>query len=117
MAPTPRRFDLDEAVNRPGTYFNPTTEMLIVVDDSAAVDPELFEDTGEETEWVLVSDAAPIDETARDEVIERFEARHHPGTSGAVAASEDDVEEVDEIEPDEEEDEVEELDPDDRGGY
>jgi len=37
---TPRRFELDEAVNRPGTYFNPTTEMLLVVDDSAALDPD-----------------------------------------------------------------------------
>lgn len=116
MSPIPRRFDLDEAVNRPGTYFNPTTEMLIVVDDSAALDADLFEDGGEETEWVLVSDAAPIDETARDEVIERFEARHHPGASGAIAASEDDVEEIDELEPDDEE-EVEELDPDELGGY
>ena len=30
-----RRFDLDELATRPGTYFNPVTEILIVVDDSA----------------------------------------------------------------------------------
>ena len=30
-----RRFDLDELATRPGTYFNPETEILIVVDDSA----------------------------------------------------------------------------------
>jgi hypothetical protein len=112
MPPSPRRFDLEDAVNRPGTYFNPVTEMLIVVDDSAAVDAEIFED-GDETEWVLVSDEAPIDETRRDETIERFEARHHPGASGAIAAEEDDVEEVDELEPDDDvvddDDGVEEL--------
>jgi hypothetical protein len=67
---------------------------------------------------VLLSDVAPIDETARDEVIERFEARHHPGASGAIAAEEDDVEEVDELEPDEEEEEdVVALDPDELEGY
>lgn len=111
MSPAPRRFDLEDAVQRPGTYYNPTTEMLIVVDDSASLDTELF-DAGDETDWVLVSDEAPIDETGRDEAIERFEARHHPGASGAVAAEEDDVDEVDELEPDEvdeEDDGVEEL--------
>ena len=30
-----RRFDLEELSARPGTYFNPETEILIVVDDSA----------------------------------------------------------------------------------
>jgi len=29
-----RRFDIEEAVNRPGTYYNPQTEVLLVVDDS-----------------------------------------------------------------------------------
>ena len=36
-----RRFDLDELATRPGTYFNPETEILIVVDDSAHPGAEL----------------------------------------------------------------------------
>ena len=38
-----RRFPLDELTLRPGTYFNPQTEILIVVDDSPEVDHEIFE--------------------------------------------------------------------------
>jgi hypothetical protein len=102
----PRRFELDDAVNRPGTYYHPATDMLIVVDDSAALDPDLFEDqAAEDTDWVLVADEVPVDATSRDELIERFEARHHEGSSGAVPADDDDEEEVDELEPDPEEDE------------
>jgi hypothetical protein len=107
--PAPRRFQLDEILNRPGTYFNPDTEVLIVVDDDAtSLDSELFEeDDSEQGEWVLLGDEVPIDESARDEVVERFEVRHHPGTSGAVAATEDDELELDEeLEPDEEPDEL-----------
>ena len=104
--PTPRRFELDDILNRPGTYFNPETEVLIVVDDTQALDAELFEEDGG-GEWVLIGDEVPIDERARDELIERFEVRHHPGTSGAVAATEDDEFEPDEeLEPDEEPEEL-----------
>lgn len=106
--PAPRRFELDEAVNRPGTYYNPQTEMLLVVDDGTALDADLFEeaaDADDDAVWVLIGDDAPVDETARDEAIERFEASHHPGASGAVAAEQDDEEdEIDELEPDEEDD-------------
>ena len=45
------------------------------------------------------------DGRARDELIERFEVRHHPGATSAPA--EDDVEEEDEeLEPDEEPEEL-----------
>jgi hypothetical protein len=37
-----RRFELDELIVRPGTYFNPQTEVLVVVDDSASMDAEIF---------------------------------------------------------------------------
>ncbi len=104
---SPRRFDLEDAVQRPGTYFNPTTEILLVVDDSAAIDRELFADVDvEASEWVLVADDVPVDDTVRDESIERFETRYHGGASGAIAADDDDEDEVDDIEPDPE---VEEL--------
>ena len=32
----PRRFELEDLVIRPGSYFNPQTEVLIVVDDAGA---------------------------------------------------------------------------------
>jgi hypothetical protein len=99
----PRRFELEDLLNRPGTYFNPTTEVMIVVDDGQSLDAELFEEGDESGEWVLLGDEVPIDERARDELVERFDISHHPGTSGAVAATEDDPDELDEgLEPDEE---------------
>ena len=79
--------------------------MLLVVDDAPELDADLFEDAADGGDWVLLGDDVPLDERARDEVIERFEVRHHPGTTGAVAATEDDPDELDEIEPDEDEDE------------
>jgi len=99
---SPRRFDLEDAVQRPGTYFNPITEILLVVDDSASVDRELFADTDvDASEWVLVADEVPVDDTVRDESIARFETRYHGGASGAIAADHDDEDEVDTLEPDE----------------
>jgi len=82
----PRRFDLEDILNRPGTYFNPETEVLLVVDDAPEVDQDIFEEGGDGGEWVLLGDEVPLDERARDEVIERFEVRHHPGATSAPPA-------------------------------
>lgn len=72
-----RRFELDDLVNRPGTYFNPQTEVLVVVDDSLDIDNEIFDmEEAEGADWVLVSDETPVDEQARDELIEAFQTRH-----------------------------------------
>jgi hypothetical protein len=98
-----RRYELDELTIRPGTYFNPQTEVLIVVDDSAGVDQEIF-DAGEpeDAEWVLISDESPVDEHRRDELLERFSVAH--GVDHVVGETEDELdEEEDELEPDEEE--------------
>jgi hypothetical protein len=94
----PRRFELDELLTRPGTYVNAQTEVVVIVDDSADVDSEIFGDAGDE--WVLVSDETPVDEHTRDDLLERFGAKYHPGASGAIDASEDDEDEIDDIEPD-----------------
>ena len=52
-----RKFELDELVNRPGTYFNPQTEVLVVVDDSPELDSEIFNmEEFEGADWVLISD-------------------------------------------------------------
>jgi hypothetical protein len=100
-----RRFELDELAARPGTYFNPETEILIVVDDSSHPGAELVEDT-EEGDWILVGDDVPLDEGRRDEMLERLEVR-------AVRAGE--REDLDDDELVEEEDELE-PDPDPDGG-
>jgi hypothetical protein len=95
----PRRFELEDLVNRPGTYFNPQTEVLVTVDDSPELDSEIFnmEDL-EGADWVLISDELPIDEHRRDELLESFQVRHHPG---ALGDEEEDEEEEEELEPDE----------------
>jgi hypothetical protein len=98
-----RRFDLEELSARPGTYFNPETEILIVVDDSAHPGAELADDV-DEGDWILVGDEVPLDEAQRDELLERLEVT-------AVRAVEPDieddevVEEEEELEPDPEHDE------------
>jgi hypothetical protein len=96
-----RRVDLEDLVLRPGTYFNPQTEVLIVVDDSPELDAEIFAEADlEETEWVRISDEVPVDERRRDELIETFQVQH----SGGLDEDEEDDEE-DELEPDPDEDE------------
>jgi hypothetical protein len=102
-----RRFQLDELTLRPGTYFNPQTEVLIVVDDSPDVDHEIFKtDEFEGAEWVLISDDSPLDEPRRDELIERFQVTYQPGGDRLVESDdldldEDDEDDEDELEPDE----------------
>ena len=81
----PRRFELEDLVNRPGTYFNPQTEVLIVVDDSPELDAEIFNmEEYEGADWVLISDEVAVDENRRDELLEAFQSRQQPGTLGEV---------------------------------
>jgi hypothetical protein len=101
-----RRFDLEELSARPGTYFNPETEILIVVDDSAHPGAELADET-DGGDWILVGDEVPLDEVGRDELLERLEVR-------AVRAGQPDEDEDDELVEDEEE---LEPDPDPEEGY
>jgi hypothetical protein len=93
----PRTFELDELVTRPGTYFNPQTDVLVVVDDSPDVDTEIFNmEEIEGADWVLIADDSPIDEARRDHLIERFQVTQRPSPD----SYDEDVEEVDELEPD-----------------
>jgi hypothetical protein len=111
-----RRFQLDELTLRPGTYFNPQTEIMIVVDDSPEVDHELFDmDEFDSDEWILIAEDIPVDESRRDELVERFQLAHQD--AGALSAKDEpDVDlELDEDEEEEdeqgfEEDEEDELD-------
>ena len=75
----PRQFELEDLVNRPGTYFNPQTEVLVIVDDSPELDSEIFNmEEYEGSDWVLVSDETPVDDNRRDELMEAFQVRYQP---------------------------------------
>jgi len=100
----PRRFTLDELTIRAGTYFNPQTEIMIVIDDSAVVAHELFDaEEFESTEWVQISEETPLDEAKRDELIEEFQSSYQPGER----ADADEHDEHDEL------DDEDEVDADD----
>ena len=106
-----RRFGLDELTLRPGTYFNPQTEIMIVVDDSPEVDHELFDmDEFDSDEWVLIAEDIPVDESRRDELVERFQLAHadagDPNAKDEVEPDLDldaDVDEDEELDDEEEE--------------
>jgi hypothetical protein len=94
-----RKYEIDEALIRPGTYFNPQTEVVIVVDDSASMDREIFNmEEFEGADWVLVSDELPLDEAQRDELLERFQASYHGGDGREPAGEDDEDVDVDEDE-------------------
>jgi hypothetical protein len=98
MAANARKFELEDLVNRPGTYFNPQTEVLIVVDDSPELDAEIFNmEEYEGADWVLISDEVPVDENRRDELLEAFQVDRVPDV---LSSDDEDVDEVDELEPD-----------------
>jgi hypothetical protein len=99
MARALRRFELEDIVNRPGTYVHPETEILIVVDDSAHPGAELADEI-DDGDWILVGDEVPLDDARRDELLERLEV-------SAVRAGQPDAEDDDEIVEDEDE-----LEPD-----
>ena len=43
MPPTEENvYEVEEMLNQPGTYFNPQTEVVVIVDDSASADQEVF---------------------------------------------------------------------------
>jgi hypothetical protein len=100
-----RRYELEDLVTRAGTYFNPQTEVLVIVDDSSSIDSEIFNmEQFEGADWVLVSDDVPVDEAHRDEILEKFQSTYRGG---------DLEEEEEEAELDEDEEDVEYDD----GGY
>ncbi|HZB76516.1 MAG TPA: hypothetical protein VE526_09865 [Solirubrobacteraceae bacterium] len=99
-----RRFDLDELASRPGTYFNPETEILIVVDDSAHPGAQLA-DSDDDAEWILVGDEVPLDDAQRDELLERLEVTAARAGQREEVDDDDVVEDEEELEPDPDPDE------------
>jgi hypothetical protein len=94
-------FEVDDLLMQPGTYFNPQTEVLVVVDDSTSLDQEVFNmEAYEGAEWVRISDEIPVDEDRRDRALEEFQTHYHPGSTGSVSetALEQGDEELDEDE-------------------
>jgi hypothetical protein len=88
--PDGRRYEIEELLVRPGTYFNPQTEVLVVVDDSSSIDSEIFAmEEFEGADWVLIGDDLPIDEPKRDELLETFQATYHGGDGRQPVALED----------------------------
>src|SRR6266511_167905 len=83
-----RIVDVDEMLVRPGTYFNPQTEVVVVVDDSASIDQEVFNmEAYEGAEWVRISDDVPVDEQGRDVALETFQTHYHPGATGSLSTT------------------------------
>lgn len=80
--------EVEEMLVRPGTYFNPQTEIVVVVDDSTSIDQEIFNmEAYEGSDWVRVSDDAPVDEDALGQTLEEFQTHYHGGTAGSVSAT------------------------------
>ena len=76
----------DDLLMQPGTYFNPQTEVLVVVDDSTSLDQEVFNmEDYEGADWVRISDEVPVDEDGRDRLLEAFQTHYHPGSTGSVS--------------------------------
>jgi hypothetical protein len=99
--PEKRVVELEELIMQPGTYFNPQTEVVVVVDDSSSIDQEVFNmEPFEGADWVRISDEVPVDDGQRDELLERFQTHYHPGAGGSLseAALEQGDEETDEDE-------------------
>ena len=95
-----RRYELEELINRPGTYFNPQTEVMVVVDDSPSLDTEIFNlEEFEGADWVLISDDLPVDEPQRDELLEGFQATFRGGDGRAVGIDPETDDEIVEAEP------------------
>jgi hypothetical protein len=81
-----RVVELEELTVQPGTYFNPQTEVLVVVDDSSSIDQEVFNmEAYEGADWVRISDEVPVDDEQRDELLERFQTHYHPGAGGSLS--------------------------------
>ena len=79
-------YDVEELLVQPGTYFNPQTEVVVIVDDSTSLDQEVFNmEEYEGADWVRVSDDVPVDEDRRDQLLEAFQTHYHPGSTGSVS--------------------------------
>src|SRR5439155_26766084 len=99
-----RTYSIEEIINTPGMYFNPQTEVMIVVDDSADLDAEIFNmEEFEGADWVMISDETPIDEHARDKLLQDFQTHYHAGDARSMSTTANDLEEEGDEEQDDQE--------------
>ncbi len=100
-----RIVEADDMLVRPGTYFNPQTEIVVVVDDSTSIDQEIFNmEEYEGSDWVRISDDVPVDEDGLDATLEEFQTHYRGATPDTL--TETAVEQADD--PDEQEEQAEE---------
>ena len=97
-------FELEDLLVRPGTYFNPQTEIVVIVDDSASIGQEVFNmEPYEGADWVRISDDVPVDSDSLETSMERFQTEHHAGgpvSEVTLETEHDDLDaEADNIEP------------------
>jgi hypothetical protein len=79
-------FEVDDLLVQPGTYFNPQTEVVVIVDDSTSLDQEVFNmEEYEGADWVRVSDDVPVDEDLRYQLLEAFQTHYHPASTSSVS--------------------------------
>src|SRR5687767_11323807 len=96
-----RRFEIEDLASRPGTYYHPETEVVIIVDDSGHADAELLGVAADaEGDWILVSDEIPVDEHRRDELLEALQVRATRAAEREEGEDEDLPDDEDELEPD-----------------
>ena len=88
MAEREEIVELDDLVVRPGTYFNPQTEVVVIVDDSTSLDQEIFNmEAYEGADWVRISEEVPVDSDALDTAMQTFQTHYHAGSRGGVSAT------------------------------
>jgi hypothetical protein len=86
-----RIIEVEDMLLRPGTYFNPQTEIVVVVDDSSSVDQEIFNmEAYEGSDWVRISDDVPVDEDSLDATLEEFQTHYSPGSVSETAIEQGD---------------------------
>lgn len=69
--------ELEDLLVRPGTYFNPQTEVVVVVVDDVSIDQEIFNmEPYEGADWVRISDEVPVDSDDLDTTLQRFQTDH-----------------------------------------
>lgn len=72
-------FELEDITEQPGTYFNPRTEITLVVDDSGLIDQSILPEPDETADWVRISEEPAIDDQFRDELLGQFETTVRTG--------------------------------------
>jgi len=103
-------YELDDVVVQPGTYFNPHTEVVVIVDDTASIDQEVFNaDAFQGAEWVRVAEEIAIDEQRRDELIDEFQNDHHEGRGSQVGETPPEPDDLDFDDVDDDEEDEPEL--------